>query len=52
MLSEFAASRWLDVWCGVLWNISNVSPIFLSNVVVDLNGSCPIQTISAASLAA
>ena len=42
---------WLDVWRGMLWNISNVSPILLSNVFVDLDGSRAVQTISSASLA-
>jgi hypothetical protein len=29
---------WLDVWRDMLWNISNLSPILLSNVFVDLDG--------------
>jgi hypothetical protein len=35
----------------MLWNIPNVSPILLSNVFVDLDGSRAMQTISSASLA-
>jgi hypothetical protein len=31
-------------------NLSDISPILLSNVVVDLNRSCAMQAISAAAL--